>query len=363
MIGQLAIWLGVATGVFLLSLLLTGWLRRYALHRGLLDTPNARSSHIQVTPRGGGLGFVLVYLGLMLLVGVYPLPGLDPLPPLFWAVLPGAGLVALIGFIDDHRDLSAKLRILVHLLAASWAVWVLEIPPVQILDGSVTEGWWLYLLGVLALVWLLNLYNFMDGIDGIASLEAICVLLGASLILLINQGDPNQVAWLLFLAAAVTGFLVWNWPPAKIFMGDVASGFLGFSLGVFALYTAWGEAISIWSWIILLGLFVVDASWTLLMRMSRGEAWYKPHAQHAYQIQARQVQAMFRAQGVESNQSRALAHRRVVMRGVLINLLWLTPLAWCASHWPGMGFGFTMLGLAPLVLDVWRSGAGREDRA
>ncbi len=363
MIAQLLIWLGVATGVFLLSLIFTGWLRRYALRQGLLDTPNARSSHIQVTPRGGGLGFVLVYLGLMLLDLFHPLPGLAPLAPLFWALLPGAGLVALIGFIDDHRDLSAKLRILVHLGAALWAVWVLGAPPLQILEWVATDAWWLNLLAVFALVWLLNLYNFMDGIDGIASLEAISVLLGASLILLINLSAADPVAWLLFLAAGVTGFLVWNWPPAKIFMGDAASGFLGFSLGVFALYTAWGEAITLWSWILLLGLFVVDASWTLLVRIRRGEAWYKPHAQHAYQIQARQAQAMFQAQGMEPQQARALAHRRVVLRGVLINLIWLTPLAWCASHWPGMGFAFTILGLTPLVLDVWRSGAGQERRA
>ncbi len=357
------VWLIVALGVFLLSVLLTGWLRRYALHRGLLDTPNARSSHLQVTPRGGGLGFVLVYLGLMLLDLVIPLPGLAPLASLFLALLPGAGLVALIGFIDDHRDLPAKIRILVHLAAAVWALWVLGSPPVVIFDWVAPSGWWLSLLAVLALVWLLNLYNFMDGIDGIASLEAVSVLLGASLIMLLNRGAPDQAAWLLFLATAVTGFLLWNWPPAKIFMGDAASGFLGFSLGVFACYTAQGESITLWSWIILLGLFVVDASWTLLMRMRRGEVWYKPHAQHAYQIQARQAQALFLAKGLEPQLARARAHKRVVLQGVLINLLWLTPVAFCASHWPEAGFVFMILGLVPLVVRVWRIGAGRVDRA
>ncbi|MET0067271.1 MAG: glycosyltransferase family 4 protein [Candidatus Thiodiazotropha sp.] len=359
--GPLLLWLGVAAGVFLLSMLLTGWLRRYALHQGLLDKPNARSSHIQVTPRGGGLGFVLVYMGLMLLVLFHPLPGLAPHYPLFLALLPGAGLVALIGFIDDHRDLSAKLRILVHLLAAIWVVWVLGAPPLQILGWVMNQGWWLALLAVFALVWLLNLYNFMDGIDGIASLEAISVLLGASLILLFNQGATGALVWLLFLAAAVTGFLVWNWPPARIFMGDAASGFLGFSLGVFAFYTARSEAITIWSWIILLGLFVVDASWTLLTRMRRGETWYEPHAQHAYQIQARRAQAAYRSEGRDAVQARALAHKQVVIRGVLINLLWLLPMAGCASYWPGMGFLFTILGLAPLVGWVWRSGAGKRE--
>jgi Fuc2NAc and GlcNAc transferase len=360
---NLLVWIIVAVAVFLLSMFLTAWLRRYALHRGLLDRPNARSSHLQVTPRGGGLSFVLVYLLLMLLDLVSPLPGLTPLSPLFLTLLPGAGLVALIGFIDDHRDLPAKIRILVHLAAAVWALWVLGPPPVVIFGWLAPEGWWLNLLAVLALVWLLNLYNFMDGIDGIASLEAVSVLLGASLIMLLNRGAPEQVAWLLFLATAVTGFLLWNWPPAKIFMGDAASGFLGFSLGVFACYTAQGESITLWSWVILLGLFVVDASWTLVMRMRRGEVWYKPHAQHAYQIQAREAQALFLAKGLEPQLARARAHQRVVLHGTAINLLWLTPMAICASRWPEAGFAFTILGLVPLVVRVWRLGAGRVDHA
>jgi Fuc2NAc and GlcNAc transferase len=360
---RLLVWLIVALAVFVLSALLTGWLRRYALHQGLLDTPNARSSHLQVTPRGGGLGFVLAYLGLMLLDLVIPLPGLPPPPALFLALLPGASLVALIGFIDDHRDLSAKIRILVHLVAAAWAVWVLGPPPVALFGWVVHEGWWLSTLTVFGLVWLLNLYNFMDGIDAIASLEAVTVLLGASLIMLLNQGGSDQVVWLLFLTTAVTGFLFWNWPPAKIFMGDAASGFLGFSLGVFACYTAQGESITLWSWIILLGLFVVDASWTLLMRIRQGEVWYQPHARHAYQIQARQAQALFLAKGLEPQLARARAHKRVTSHAVLINLLWLVPVAFCASHWPEAGFAFTILGLAPLVLRVWRLGAGRVDRA
>jgi Fuc2NAc and GlcNAc transferase len=216
------------------------------------------------------------------------------------------------------------------------------------------------LLFVLLLVWLLNLYNFMDGIDGIASIEAISVLCGGSLLLAMHGSGASLVPWLLLLATGVAGFLLWNWPPAKIFMGDAASGFLGFSLGVFACFSAAHGAMDIWSWMILLGLFVVDASWTLARRLLQGERWYQPHAKHAYQILARQRLAQLEAQGLSLEQARAGAHQWVVFKVLLINVLWLTPLAYLASVQPGYGVVVLIVAYLPLILIEWRAGAGTE---
>jgi Fuc2NAc and GlcNAc transferase len=346
---------------FLLSLGLTGLARSYALRRGLMDRPNSRSSHLVETPRGGGIAFVLVYLALLSwsMSASNQIAGDGGYFNL--ALLLGGGLVVLIGFIDDHRHVSAMVRFLVHLIAAGIAVTLLYTPVIYLWPGLGLHGWWLNGLIVIGLVWLLNLYNFMDGIDGIASLQGITVLCGAALILMLNQAGWEAIEWLLMLAACIAGFLLWNWPPAKIFMGDAASGFIGYALGVFALYTANAYPVSLWSWLILLGLFVVDATWTLGVRIAKGEKWYQPHAKHAYQHLARRRQALCIDRGIPELRCRALAHRWVILYSLLINLLWLLPLAWLAALFPVHGLALTLIAFTPLIILVRLLGAGLDN--
>ncbi|MEW8644982.1 MAG: glycosyltransferase family 4 protein [Candidatus Thiodiazotropha endolucinida] len=343
---------------FSLSLGLTGLARSYALRRGLMDRPNNRSSHLVETPRGGGIAFVLIYLALLAGVMISSSSTDDLGHKLHLTLLLGGGLVVVIGYIDDHRHVSAMVRFIVHLIAALVAVTLLQMPAIDLWPGLSLEGWWLDALMVIGLVWLLNLYNFMDGIDGIASLQGITVLCGAALVLVLNHAGSEATAWLLILAACIAGFLVWNWPPAKIFMGDAGSGFIGYALGVFALYTANAYPISLWSWLILLGLFVVDATWTLGVRMANGEKWYRPHAKHAYQHLARQRQSLCINRGLSAEHSRSLAHRWVILQGLLINLVWLLPLAWLAAVFPGYGLLLTLIAFVPLVILVRSLGAG-----
>ncbi|MBQ1557108.1 MAG: glycosyl transferase, partial [Pseudomonas sp.] len=217
------------------SLVMTGALRRYALSRSLMDIPNARSSHSVPTPRGGGVAIVLAFL--------VALPVLALADLLYWAVmwaLLGAGAgVAVIGFLDDHGHIAARWRLLGHFVAAIWALfWLGGLPPLSLFGMSFDLGWLGHALAALYLVWLLNLYNFMDGIDGIASLEAICVCIGGALLFVLS-GHAGEAALPLLMAAAVAGFLFWNFPPARIFMGDAGSGFLGVSLGILSLQAAW----------------------------------------------------------------------------------------------------------------------------
>ncbi len=300
-----------------LSLVLTGALRRYALARSLVDIPNARSSHSVPTPRGGGVAIVASFLLALPWLAVAGLASRH----LVWALLGAGAGVALLGFLDDHGHVAARWRLLGHFAAAGWVLcWLGGLPPVMALGHTLDLGWVGHGLAVVYLVWLLNLYNFMDGIDGIASVEAICVCLGAAALYALPGmagGGPAVDLWLpLLLACAVAGFLAWNFPPARIFMGDAGSGFLGITLGILSLQAAWAAPQLLWSWLILLGVFVVDATVTLLRRLLRGDKVYQAHRSHAYQHAAR----------------RFGRHLPVTLTVAAINLGWLLPVAlWVAS--------------------------------
>lgn len=264
---------------FALSCALVARFRLYALNKGLLDNPNARSSHTLATPRGGGLVFMLLW----------PVAGIGAILLGVWSLqqalvfLPGAALIGLVGYWDDHHGLPARWRAMVHFLAAAGGVAVLG--GVSTLDLGVIEfhlGWLASVLAVLAIVWSVNLFNFMDGTDGIAGVEALFVF-GMGGILLWQAGGAALAAPIWALAAAVAGFLVWNWPRAKIFMGDVGSGFLGFLIAVFALAGDAWFGVPALLWVILYGVFWFDATLTLLRRIAAGERWYAAHRSHAYQ--------------------------------------------------------------------------------
>ncbi len=230
-------------GVAALSLLLTAALRRYALARSIIDIPNARSSHSVPTPRGGGVAIVLAFL---LALPFLALTELVPVPVLL--ALGGAGvLVAIVGFMDDHGHIAARWRLLGHFTAAGWALfWLGGLPAFNVFGMTVDLSWAGHVLAAVYLVWMLNLYNFMDGIDGIASIEAMCACLGACLLYWL-AGYEGMVWLPLLLAMAVAGFLFWNFPPARIFMGDAGSGFLGVVLGVLSLQAAWASSQLLWA--------------------------------------------------------------------------------------------------------------------
>jgi Fuc2NAc and GlcNAc transferase len=327
--------------VFVASWAMTAGVRRYALARSIMDIPNARSSHQIPTPRGGGVAIVLGFLGCLPLAGV--LGAADGSSLL--ALLPAGALVAVIGFLDDHRHIPARWRLLGHFVAAFWLLgWLGGLPALAMPWGTLDLGLVGDLLGVVFLVWLLNLYNFMDGIDGIAGLEAISVCLGGALCgWFVGE---SQLMWLpLILGMAAAGFLVWNFPPARIFMGDAGSGFLGLVLGGLALQAGTVSAPLIWSWLILLGVFVVDATFTLIYRLMRGERVYEAHRSHAYQRASR----------------RYGSHLRVSLVVTAINVLWLMPLALLVALGHVSGLLGLIVAYAPLVLVVAHLGAGRPD--
>jgi len=320
--------------VFAAAWLGTRGVLRYALARDLLDHPTERSSHTAATPRGGGLAIVGAFLA-----GLVALYALREVNGMLLAALGGGGLaVAAVGFVDDHGHLAPGARLLVHFAAAAWALyWLCGMPPLRVGGGVVLDGPLWSAAGAVGLVWLLNLYNFMDGIDAIAGVEAVCVGLGMALL-------GGAATWLLVTAAAA-GFLLLNWPPARIFMGDVGSGFLGFALGVLAVDAAAWEQVPLWSSAILLGVFLVDATVTLFRRWVRGERLSQAHRSHAYQHAAR----------------RFGGHRPVVLAMIGINVTWLLPWAWVARAWPEWAMAAAVAALAPLVVLAWWMGAGTTE--
>ncbi|PJK11078.1 lipopolysaccharide biosynthesis protein [Lysobacteraceae bacterium NML08-0793] len=257
-------------GAAFASLLGTGLARRYALHRQLLDMPGeARRNHQVITPRGGGIAMAVVMLlaclGLAWTHAQWA-----------WAmVAAGLTLVAGIGWWDDHRPLAARLRLTVHLLAA-----------VLLAVAGIGFGWplWLCLCALVAAVALTNIWNFIDGINGLAASQALLVaLLGAWL-----MGGAGQL-FALALLGVCAGFLPWNFPRARIFMGDVGSGALGYLLAALWAMAAADDFAHGWLMTLPLSACVLDASLTLLLRIRRGEKWWQAHSAHTYQILARRL--------------------------------------------------------------------------
>lgn len=326
--------------VFLFSLAMTWSVRWYALRRNLLDIPNQRSSHTAPTPRGGGVAIVL---GLLLALPVLFSMGLIA-SSAFWS-LSGAGLlVALIGFCDDHAHIAARWRLLAHFIAAIWAVVCLGgVPPLTVAGAVVEWGFLGSLIAVVYLVWMLNLYNFMDGIDGIAGLEAITVCLSGALLYAL-QGYRAEAILPMALAVAAAGFLIWNLPPARIFMGDAGSGFLGITLGLLSLQAAWVSPSLFWAWFILLGVFISDATVTLLRRMLRGERVYEAHCSHAYQHVSRKMGR----------------HLPVTLCVAAINVFWLLPIAWWVAS-GGSDIAGVVLAYLPLLTFSAFLGAGQPE--
>lgn len=258
---------------------LTGVFRRYALNHILLDIPNKRTSHEKPTPRGGGMAFIIIWCTGLLAGAISGKLALA----VVLVFMPAALMVAVIGFIDDHYNLSLSVRLVTHIVAATAFIMVLgggaDLDAEKLLIKWGIAG---SIVAIIAIVWSINLFNFMDGIDSIASVEAIIVFLAGGAMLW-HAGGTQEGALALLLAVSVAGFLIWNLPPAKIFMGDGGSGFLGFLIVAFAITGEINYGMPVLLWVIIYGVFWFDAAVTLLRRMLRGEAWTKPHRSHAYQ--------------------------------------------------------------------------------
>ncbi len=370
--------LAACAGAALVCLLLAGLLIRHASQLGLQDLPNARSSHRTPTPRGGGAAIVLAFL--------FALPWCLPAGLLAgWQVLVAlamAVMLALVGLADDRYGLGLAIRLGTQTLAVAVLLGVLvgsvnlaaesDLGLLQGVTGLPTLAGWLpgeaapwvvtaldlatVALLLLAGVWWINLFNFMDGIDGLAATQALFMLLAALLVrysgsalgadagLLRLVGDPVSAASMV-LAAALAAFVVVNWAPAKIFLGDAGSLFLGFALFAMAAHDVTSGDMSLWTWLILGALFLVDATVTLLRRWFTGQRVTAAHRSHCYQRLAR----------------RWGRHWAVALVYCLTNILWIFPLALLAHRAPSWAPMISVTACLPLAIIAWRTGAGLKE--
>lgn len=299
--------------LFLLSFFFTWCFKFYAIKHNLLDYPNHRSSHITPKIRGAGVIFVILWL-LYLLCSYYA--GLVPFKILL-IILPGSLLVAIIGFIDDHYSMTVKWRFIGYLIAALISLILLGgFSELKIAENSIHLGIIGSLLTVITIIWSINLYNFMDGIDGIAAVEALFVFgIGGYLLWQVNSHDLASLAWA--LCVLILGFLTWNFPPAKVFMGDVGSVFLGFLIVIFAMIGEKQHNVPSILWLMLYGIFVFDTSITLIRRFFAGHHWYEAHRLHAYQ----------------RLQSKNWGHLKILSGVIIVNSV-IALLVLTAYYWP-----------------------------
>lgn len=300
---------------FVCATLLTGMIRTYAMRHQVLDVPGTRSGHTRPVPLGGGLAIATtVLLGTLFAHGLGWLPERVALALLF-----GGVAIALLGWHDDRRPLPPRWRLVAQVVIAGFAVALLGgLPSLDLGFMRVTLGALGAVLATAAFVWLINLYNFMDGSDGLAGSQAVVAgLAGASLAF--AHDAPGLAMVGVLVGAASGGFLVWNWSPAKIFMGDGGSCFLGF---VFAVLTFAGEnsaGIPALLWMLPLALFVADATLTVIRRSVRGARLAEAHRDHAYQ------------RLIDGGRC---SHRAVAVSLIAMNVTVLWPATWLASRYP-----------------------------
>ena len=304
--------------------LVTAGVRRYALARGVIDRPNARSLHAAPVPRGGGMAIVIV-------------AALAQAPFVFAAGAPralgvwwgGALAMAALGFWDDHRPLGARLRFAVQIAVALACVLATPLPALV----PPLAGLRAFVLA-LAVAWLVNLYNFMDGADGLAGTQA-SVAAGALAGIAGAVGCPASGLLAAALAGASLGFTGWNWQPARIFMGDAGSYYLGWQFAALGFGEA-AEGCAPWPLLILIAPFVTDATLTLLRRMLAGEAWMRPHRSHAYQLLIRG----------------GWPHRRLAIALAVLGVAVFSPLAWWAAVRPAWAPAAALIAYA-LAGTIW----------
>lgn len=300
-----------------LATLLTGLWLWLARRRQWLDHPGARSSHQVSTPHGGGIGLLLAFATVV---------GLEAPWSAAYSGLLGLGLLLmLLGAVDDRWPLPVALRLLVYGVCCLLViVWTPD-----------PRHPWLGWLAIPALLWLVNLYNFMDGIDGLAGIQA-GLASGSAALLAFLGGHTEYALFCALLAACLPGFLVWNWPPARLFLGDAGSIPLGFLLGGL-VWLGWVQgSVPPGCWAVLLAAFVTDATWTLCARWCRGAPLTEAHREHAYQRLARYWKS----------------HRAVDGLLLCLHLLWLFPLSLTIWHWPKFQLSLVLFAYFPLLVGM-----------
>ena len=297
--------------VFLLSASMTYKLIHLFRATDLVDVPNERSSHIVLTPKGGGLSIVILTLITLVVLSLNHHENIN----FSISMMVGLIVIATTGFFDDIYNISILRRVVLYGLAIFASIIILE-PEQKIMIGniSVEFGSIAYVVYAIYIFWVLNLFNFMDGTDGYVAVQTLTTSI-FSCLMLIGMVNVHESILLLVIFSSTLGFLVWNWAPAKIFMGDVGSCSLGFIFALFSIFTESHGYLSISIWLILLSPFIGDATLTLFKRVISGETWYQAHNGHAYQ-------KLYQL---------GMSHKKIALGLLAMNTFFVLPIAYYAQ--------------------------------
>ena len=318
---------------FVLSFLGVYFLNKSALRFKIVAIPNERSLHNKVTPRGGGIIIAIVFLAFLLVFYIT-----RQIMVAEFLVLFGGGLImAVTGFLDDILELKASIRFIIQFFAVGWGLyWIGGIPSTVFFERLPVLYAIANAVAVVALVWFINSFNFIDGIDGLATSGATFFSLSIGGYFL-WQGIEPYGSLLIVLAACSLAFLCFNWPPAKMFLGDAGSNFFGYLFGAMVLITVKNGNLSIWTWLIILAYLITDTTTTTFLRLCLVKGWYHTHRSHAYQNLAR----------VLDN------HKFVTCLITGINVFYLLPLAYLSiqyQHYAWLAFAASVIPILGFVL-------------
>lgn len=333
---------GLAVLALVCSWLIASFVRQSATRLRLVQIPNERSSHTVPTPSGGGISIAVVgTISGLWLASAQSLT-------YFYVAVGTSAVAATVGLLDDRFDLSSRLRLVLH--CALVIVLLFTVGPLPAFGtpiGMMPTAVLYALVGFFG-VWWINLFNFMDGIDGMAGSQAVFMAMGMLLIGLSfgQEIDPLEMpTWTLILSAAIVGFLLINWQPAKIFMGDVGSNYLAVWLLAIGMYMVQIGSLSYAASAILSAVFVADATVTIVRRALSGDPWHSAHRNHAYQKLARHWQS----------------HSRVVLLYLCINVVWLYPLALLSQTVPSASWIVVLVAYLPVVGLCLFANAGKPE--
>ena len=308
--------------------------RRVAISKDIVANPNFRNLHASPIPAGGGIVFSSVFV-----FSIFFIWWLNQISDdLFWVLAVGGGSAALFGFLDDLKDIRASIKLVVQFFLSGWLLFWFDGGPILYIE-------WLPALvaipvSALLLVWMINAYNFIDGIDGMAISAAVFVSGVITLVMLLTNGDPALTVVFVLLLVSSSTFMVFNWPPASIFMGDSGSVFLGYIFGTLIFFTVKSGDISIWTWLIVFGYFFADTTVTQLIRIILVKKWYLPHRSHAYQNLARITGS----------------HLKVTGGVVLYNVVWILPLTLWSAMKPETAILAVVLSITPGLIFSFKYG-------
>ena len=312
--------------------------RHFALRLGILATASSRTLHTGVVPRGGGVIFGLVFATGILILWT------RGVVPTFLMLALGVGGVGAVsaGFIDDVYGIRVAPKLGLHIALSVWLVVSLYEPLFDSFLSGLTTIWRIGVLLALVFVpvWLINLYNFIDGIDGMAILGAIFVCAAAILLLFLKGAGSGFVVLFALLGLSVAGFAPFNLPPARVFIGDAGSIFLGYCFACLMFATIHAGAVNTWSWISLFAYFIGDTTTTTAVRVVLIRRWYRVHRSHAYQNLARMYKS----------------HAKVTYGVMAYHVLWALPMAIYAALRPESAPLAATLAVVPVVAWALRFG-------